>query len=76
MNPPEQSGPEPPQLQPPEMHSSLVSQTVVQFPQWFSSVMGSKQLAPQHMSDPEQSGPVPPHLQVPLAQLSPVSQAL
>ena len=41
MNPAPQSGPEPPQLHRPEMHSSLVSQDVVQFPQWLSSVIGS-----------------------------------
>jgi hypothetical protein len=41
MSPPEQSGPLPPHRQKPEVQISLASQTVVQLPQWFSSVRGS-----------------------------------
>jgi len=75
VSPPPQSGPVPPQRQPPLLHCSPESQALLQAPQWFGSVAVTTQDVPQQVSVPAtQSGPVPPQLQTPLTHCSPESQ--
>lgn len=68
-----QSGPVPPQLHEPVMHTSPESQAVPQMPQFPSSVSRFTHAEPQQVSGASQSGPITPHLQYPLTQNSPVS---